>query len=165
MVDQQPMPPPMGAPPPMQNPSQNQSPKSPPPMGSPSFPQPPQQQQQQGGNSVEEIEQVVETIIDERWKEVTENIKKVIDWKNAMDEKFTKMDEDVKNLKEDFNELYKAIVSKVGDYDKNILKVDSALKAIKTIFSHVLPTFTANFNALSRVPDDFKSHHKKSKEK
>lgn len=157
---QQPMPPPMGAPPPMQSQPSQQAPQS------PTFPQPPvQQTQQQSGNSVEEIEQVVETIIDERWKEVTENIKKVLDWKNAMDEKFSKMNEDVKNLKEDFDELYKAIVGKVGEYDKNILKVDTELKAMEKVFSQVLPTFTANVNELSRITEDIKGGKKSTSKK
>ena len=166
MVDQQPMPPPMGAPPPMPQ-GNAAAPSMPPPMGAPSFPQSPGGQPQQQGpeSSIEEIEQVVETIIDERWREVTESIKKVLDWKNTMDEKISKMEDDVKSLKEDFNELYRAIVGKVGEYDKNILKVDTELKALEKVFSQVLPTFTANVNELSRIAEDFKAPSKKSEDK
>ncbi len=153
MPDQQQTPPPMGPPPPMQG---NQQQAPPPGGNAPSFPQMPEQQEGGSESSIEEIEQVVETILDERWKEVTENIKKVLDWKNAMDEKFTKMNEEVKTLKEDFNELYKAIVGKVGEYDKNILKVDTELKALEKVFSQVLPNFTANVNELSRIAEDIK---------
>ncbi len=157
MPDQQ-MPPPMGAPPPMQgNQGNDQSP--PPKGGAPSFPQSPQAEQGGSETTIEEIEQVVETIIDERWKEVTENIQKVLEWKNAMDERFTKMDEDVKHLKEDFNELYRAIVGKVGEYDKNILKVDTELKALEKVFSQVLPNFTANVNELGRIAEDIRAAH------
>jgi hypothetical protein len=116
------------------------------------FPSP----QQATGTTVEEIEEVVETIIDERWKEVTENIKKVIDWKNLMDQRFERMDQEIKDLKENFNELYKAIVGKIGDYDKNLLKVGSDLKAMEKVFSKVLPTFTENVNDLSRIAEDIK---------
>ena len=152
------MPPPMGAPPPMQSggaPAGNAPPKG----NAPSFPQPPQQDQGGADSTIEEIEQVVETIIDERWKEVTENIQKVLEWKNTMDEKFTKMQEDVNNLKEDFNELYRAIVGKVGEYDNNILKVDTELKALEKVFSQVLPNFTANVNELGRIAQDIRSAH------
>lgn len=159
MTDQQPVPPPMGAPPPMQG-----MPSAPPPgMNAPSFPQTPVGQAQPE-SSIEEIEQVVETIIDERWREVTESIKKVLDWKNAMDEKMSKMEDDVKSLKEDFNELYRAIVGKVGEYDKNILKVDTELKALEKVFSQVLPTFTANVNELTRIAEDLKGPKTKLKE-
>ena len=157
MPEQQ-MPPPMGAPPPMQG-RQGKQDNAPPQGNTPSFPQAPQQEQGSSESTIEEIEQVVETIIDERWKEVTENIQKVLEWKNSMDERFTKMDEDVKNLKEDFNELYRAIVGKVGEYDKNILKVDTELKALEKVFSQVLPNFTANVNELSRIAEDIRIAH------
>ena len=158
MADQQPNLPPMGAPPPMNQGGAPDVPSAPPPnMNAPSFPQNPMMQGgQDSESSIEEIEQVVETIIDERWQEVTESIKKVLDWKNSMDEKMSKMEDSVKTLKEDFNELYRAIVGKVGEYDKNILKVDTELKALEKVFSQVLPTFTANVNELSRIAEDFK---------
>jgi hypothetical protein len=72
-----------------------------------------------------------------------------------------KMEETVKNLKDDFSGLYKAIIGKVGDYDTNILKVDTELKALEKVFSQVLPTFTANVNELSRITEDITKHHKK----
>lgn len=119
--------------------------------------------QQSTGSSVEEIEEVVETIIDERWKEVTDNIKKVIDWKNLMDQKFEKMDQEIKDLKENFNELYKAIVGKIGDYDRNLLKVGSEMKAMEKVFSKVLPTFTENVNDLARVAEDIRAYSVRNK--
>lgn len=184
MVDQQSMPPPMGqgvqpqatiASPPqqMQPPVQQAMPAqqapgqaSPAPMGAnatPTFPQAPGMQTQESGSTIEEIEQVVETIIDERWKEVTENIKKVLDWKASMEEKFIKMEEDVKNVRADFTDLQKAIVGKVGDYDKNILNVNAELQAIEKVFAQTLPAFTANVNELSRISEDLKGVHRTKK--
>jgi DNA repair exonuclease SbcCD ATPase subunit len=127
----------------------------PPPAASPGMPAAPSTGM--AGSSIEEIEEVVETIIDERWKEVTENIKKVIDWKNVMDQRFERMDQEVKDLKENFNELYKAIVGKIGDYDRNLLKVGAEMKAMEKVFSKVLPTFTENVNDLARVAEDIRA--------
>jgi hypothetical protein len=115
------------------------------------------------GITIEEIEEVVETIIDERWKEVSENIKKVVTWKNLMEQRFERMDQDIKNVKENFNELYRAVVGKVGDYDKNLMKVGSELKAMEKVFSQVLPTFTENVNDLARVAEDIKTFAIKDK--
>lgn len=175
MANEKQMPPPM-APPPAMNPGPSVAtvpPMAPPPISAnnsnppnmnaaeaPSFPKSPENASEKT-STIEEIEEVVETIIDERWKEVTENIKKVLDWKTTMDEKFIKMEENIKNLKDDFSGLYKAIVGKVGDYDQNILKVDTELKALEKVFSQVLPVFTANVNELSRVTEDITKHHKK----
>ncbi len=110
------------------------------------------------GVTIEEIEELVETIIDERWKEVTRNLKKLIDWKNSMDLKFERMDQEVKDVKGNFTELYKAVVGKVGDYDRNLLKVGTDLKAMEKVFSKILPTFTENVNDLSRIADDIRNN-------
>ncbi len=167
---------PMGPPGQDSNNQQQPSPPNMPPMGQPPQGPPggapnrrpnvsdmPSPAMSGGGTTIEEIEEVVETIIDERWKEVTENIKKVIDWKNLMDQKFERMDQEIKDLKENFNELYKAIVGKIGDYDTNLLKVGAELKAMEKVFSQVLPTFTENVNDLSRIADDMRIYFVKKK--
>lgn len=152
------MPPPGSPPPPdaVKPALQTGMPPPPPPRGAGDMPNMPSPSGAEAG-SIEEIEEVVETIIDERWKEVTENIKKVIDWKNLMDQKLERMDQEINDLKTNFNELYKALVGKIGDYDKNLLKVGADMKAMEKVFSQVLPSFTENVNELARIAQDIRS--------
>ena len=99
----------------------------------------------------DKIEQVAEAIIDEKWNKLVKNINKIIEWKTKMDEKISKIEEDTENLKENFNKLHKAIISKIEDYDKNLSDVGSEIKAMSEVFKQILPTFTENVNALSRI--------------
>ncbi|MBN2881002.1 hypothetical protein JXM83_03025 [Candidatus Woesearchaeota archaeon] len=98
-----------------------------------------------------EIEELIEEIIEEKWKELVKDIKKIIEWKDTADEKITKMQQSFDDLKSNFDNLHKALIGKIGDYDKNIVEVGTEIKAMEKVFEKVLPRFTENVNDLSRI--------------
>ena len=98
-------------------------------------------------------EELVEAIIDEKWNELVKDINKIIDWKNETESKFVEMQEQFKNLKEQFDKLHQAIIGKIGEYDKNILTVGAEVKAMEKVFSKVLPVFTEKVSELKDITD------------
>ena len=134
--------PPMPMPPPM-NPMQN-APQS-------MIPPPQQQGQSKPMQKDEEIEELIEAIIEEKWQSIEKDIDRLLEWKDSTDDQLIVMKNQVTDLKRNFEELQKAIIGKVGEYDKNILEVGSQLKAMEQVFSKVLPTFTENVAELSRI--------------
>lgn len=98
-----------------------------------------------------EIEELIEEIIDEKWKELVKDIKKIAEWKDKTDERMTKLDQSFTDLKGNFESLHKALLGKIGEYDKNILEVGTDIKAMEKVFEKVLPRFTENVNELSRI--------------
>lgn len=116
--------------------------------------QAPQQQDYQpvgAGVSTEEVEQLVESIIEEKWSELSKDINRIVEWKNEIEARLMKLDQKFESLKDDFDKLHQAIIGKIGDYDKNILTVGAEIQAMEKVFSKVLPVFTENVNELSRV--------------
>ena len=113
-----------------------------------------------GGISREEAEEIIEGIVDEKWNELMKSLDKVLEWKDVTESKITKMEEKIKSLEEDFDKLHQGVISKVGEYDKNIRAVGSDIKAMETVFKKVLPTFTENVAELSRVTKKIKSKKK-----
>jgi peptidoglycan hydrolase CwlO-like protein len=101
-------------------------------------------------NSVEEL---VESVIDEKWNELVKDLNKIIDWKNASETRLTAIEQQFKDLKDQFDRLHAAIVGKINDYDKNIQDVGAEIKAMEKVFSKVLPAFTDNVSELSRITD------------
>lgn len=98
-----------------------------------------------------EIEELIEEIIDEKWKELVKDIKKIAEWKDKTDERMIKLEQSFTDLKGNFENLHKALLGKIGDYDKNILEVGTDIKAMEKVFEKVLPRFTENVNELSRI--------------
>ena len=104
----------------------------------------------------EKIEELVETIIEEKWNELVKDINKIVDWKNKVESRVTEIELKLENLKENFSDLNTAVIGKVNEYDKHILEIGSDIKAMERVFSKVLPTFTENVNELSRITNKFK---------
>jgi len=103
-----------------------------------------------------DIEELIEAIIDEKWAQVEKDINRVLEWKESVDEKLGAMQQEIKTIKKNFDDLHKAIIGKIGDYDANILNVGTQLKAMEQVFSKVLPTFTDNVTELNRIADKLK---------
>lgn len=143
--------------PPMANPMQHNPPplfeqkplEMPRPNQVPVMPQPAAQPPKKD----EEIEELIEAIIEEKWADVEKDMDRLLDWKNTVDERITTIQTQMGTLKQNFEDLHKAIIGKIGDYDKNILQVGTQLKAMEQVFSKVLPTFTDNVAELSRITD------------
>lgn len=133
--------------PPPQQPPPRQPPQAPP--SQPPPPQPPP------GESNEEL---IEAIIDEKWNDLMSDINKVISWKESTENRITRLEQKLDDTKQQFEELHKAIVGKVGEYDKHILDVGAEVKAMEKVFAKVLPAFTDNVAELSRIADDMKSN-------
>jgi len=101
-------------------------------------------------------EELVEAIIDEKWNELVKDMQKIVEWKNSTNNKIIQMEQKFSDMKSEFERLQSAIISKVEDYDKNIINVGAEVKAMEKVFSKVLPVFTENVSELSKITKDIK---------
>jgi len=85
------------------------------------------------------------------------SVDKIIAWKDSAESKLVKMEQQMKDLKDRFEELHSGILAKIGEYDKGIRDVGSEIKAMDTVFKKVLPTFTENVGELSRLTKKLKT--------
>ncbi len=106
---------------------------------------------------VEEIiEEIIEKVVDEKMNTTIKNVKRVISWKEKVENDIAVLKEDIINLKDSFDRLEKRILGKINDYDKNILNVNSEIKALEKVFQKITPTLVNNVNELSRIVRDIK---------
>jgi chromosome segregation ATPase len=106
------------------------------------------------------IEELVETIVEEKWEDLLRDVNKIVEWKNKLETRLTEMEIKLDNLKENFSDLQRAVVGKVNDYDKHIQEVGSEIQAMEKVFSKVLPVFTENVNELSSIARKMKEDKK-----
>ena len=110
-----------------------------------------QPEQREETVSKEQIEELAESIIDEKWKEFEEDVKKIIDWKDKTELRINQLDQQIKDLAASLNSLHKNIINKVSDYDRNLTDVGTEIKAMEKVFQKVLPSLTENVNKLERL--------------
>ena len=132
------------------------------PMGQPQNPDElPQPPSPEGGDEHsiterEHIEELVEVIIDEKWNELVKDINKIIEWKEKVQGDISEILQSIETIKHDFDTLHKGVLGKIEEYDQNIVKVGTEIKAMEHVFSKVLPMFTENVHELSRITKHIK---------
>lgn len=124
----------------------------PPPMGG-MMPPGPAPMMGGGGASNEEL---IEAIIDEKWNELVKDIAKIAEWKAQAESKISAMEQEIKDMRAQFDKLHQGVIGKIGEYDKHILDVGAEIQAMEKVFAKVLPVFTETVSELSRVSDDMK---------
>jgi hypothetical protein len=120
-----------------------------PPVG---LPPPPRPMQEQSSNT----EELVEKIVDERWQEFEKELTKWGEWRDNVNLRLERLEQGMTDTRNDLDNLHKAIVSKIGEYDKNLIDVGTEIKAMEKVFQKVLPTLTENVSELSRVTKNIK---------
>ncbi len=133
-------------------------PPPPPAMGAPA--PPPLNQAQPAyfnqSSDKERIEEIAESIIDEKWSDLMKSVEKIIAWKEKTESEIAKIHQEFDNLKESFANLQKGILGKVSEYDTHIASVGTEIKALEKVFQKILPTLTENVNELSRITSGMK---------
>ena len=99
----------------------------------------------------EQMEEMAEAIIDEKWKEFEDDIKVIIDWKEKTEAKINKFEQQLKDLSSGLNSLHKSLIEKISEYDKGITNVGTEIKAMEKVFQKILPSLTENVNRLDRI--------------
>jgi uncharacterized protein YoxC len=112
---------------------------------------------QQDMGSSTTSEELIEAIIEEKWNDLVKDIEKIAQWKTATESRLARIEQSVKDISSNFDQLHQGILGKVGEYDKHILDVGTELKAMEKVFEKVLPLFTENVAALSHITSDFKT--------
>jgi hypothetical protein len=103
------------------------------------------------GISREQAEEIAESIIEEKFRDMQQQLAKMDEWKGQVTSRVDKIDQSITDMKADLANLHKAIVSKIGEYDKNLLAVGTEIKAMEKVFEKILPTLTENVSELSRI--------------
>lgn len=103
------------------------------------------------GNIYDRIEEMTENLIDEKWEELIAEVKKIVEWKEKIEEKQAGMINDLERLKKDFDILHQGVLGKLDDYDSRMTDVGTELKAVGRVFKEVIPEFVQNVKELKSI--------------
>jgi len=106
-----------------------------------------------GMNTAQEdkTEEMIESIIEEKWKELREKLTAFENWKETISGQVSRLEEEMKHIKESYNNLHQGVLGKISEYDSNLKEVGSSVKAMDKVFKNILPTLTNSVNRLARM--------------
>ena len=112
----------------------------------------------------ETIQEVAETIIDEKWNVLVEQFNKIVDWKDDMDKEIVTLNERMNTIQNSVQDVQKAMMGRLEKYDENVSEIGTDVKALTKVFQKMLPGFVENISELSRITENLKgSKPKKQK--
>lgn len=108
----------------------------------------------------EQIEEITEAIVAEKWEELTSQIGDIVMWKETVNNEVTSVKQEILRLEERFENLQKAVLEEVKGYNRNIKGIGSEMRALEQVLQKIIQPLTTNIKELSRITKDLKGKKK-----
>jgi archaellum component FlaC len=117
----------------------------------------------QPSSNVEQIHELIESVIDERWQQVVSNIGDISIWRAKINDDIMSIKQEILRVEDRFENLQKAVLGKVTEYGQSMIDVNSELKALEDVFGKIIEPLSTNIKELSRITNDLKGTTAKGK--
>lgn len=106
--------------------------------------------------SSSQIQEIVESVIEEKWEDILTKVGDISLWKERVGMELTAIKQEIIRTQTQFMNLQKAVLGKVDDYNKNIMHINTEMKALERVFQKILEPLTNNVKELSKITAKFK---------
>lgn len=105
---------------------------------------------------MESVQEIVESIIDERWQEVVASVGDITLWKSKMEDDIAAIKQEILRIEDRFTKLQASIIGKVDEYQKGITQVSTEMAALEKVFGKIMEPLTSNIKELQRITQGMK---------
>lgn len=109
------------------------------------------------------IDETVEKLLEEKWNKIEEDINKVLKWKEKQDQQIDLIKSDILDMKQNVTRIEEAVINKIDNYNKDILDVNSEIRALEKVFQKITPTLINNVNELALIAKDLRGIKREEK--
>ena len=111
----------------------------------------------QGSRSgLDDVETLIEQIIDEKWKTTIDRIGNLDVWKERIRTDVVSIKQELIRLEHRFENIEKAVLGKISQYDRNIVNIGNEMKVLEQVFQKIMTPLTTNIKELSRITKELK---------
>ncbi len=112
-------------------------------------------------DSQEQIEELVEAVIEEKWRRVLEDIGNLSAWRERVRNDVLALKQEMLRLETRFENLITAVTGKVKEYDKGMENIGTDVKALEKLLQQIITPLSTNVKELSRITETLKKSGKK----
>jgi|SRR3989344_123103 len=109
-----------------------------------------------GRQSIEDIEEIAESIINEKIDELNININDFNMWKEKTTTEIEAVKQEILRIRNHLENLQTSMLGKVEDYRKSITDVNIEIKTLSKVMEKILQPLTENVKELSRITERLK---------
>jgi len=115
----------------------------------------------QSAMSSDQIQQIIEAVVEEKWDDLTSKVGDLNLWKETLNNDIESIKQEILRLRERINSLQDVMLGKVTEYSKNITSINTEMKALEQVFQRILQPLTSNIRDLNKVTEELKRrrHH------
>ena len=106
--------------------------------------------------STDMVQEITESIVDEKWDELMDRVGDLRLWKEKINSDMTSIKQEILRTQNRFENLQKAVLGKVHDYNENIININNDMKALEKVFEKILQPMTENVKELSKITNKLK---------
>ncbi len=104
----------------------------------------------------ERIQEIAESIIDEKWQRVIEDMGDMSAWKEKVKTEILSVKQEVLRIEGRVEAMQQAILGRIKEYDSQVGDVSTDVKAVEKLLQNVLGPLTENVRELKRVTERLK---------
>ena len=108
------------------------------------------------GTSTEDIEEIAESIIAEKWQKVAEELGDMAAWKERTTTDLEAVKQEIMRVENRFENLQNSILGKVKEYDQSVSDVSIEIKAVGKLLSNIVTPLTNNVKQLEKLINNLK---------
>jgi len=106
--------------------------------------------------SSEDVQELIESIIEDRWQQVVASVGDISLWKSKVDDDLVAIKQEILRVEDRMSRLQTALVGRVDEYSKSISKVGSEVAALEKVFEKIMEPLTFNIKELNRITQELK---------
>src|SRR3989344_1968726 len=109
-----------------------------------------------GRQQIEDIEEIAESIINEKMDEMNINMGEMTIWKERVSTEIDAIKQEILRIRNNSENLQNAVIGRVEDYRKNLGDMSVEIKALNKIMEKILEPLSENVKELSRITERLK---------
>jgi len=108
------------------------------------------------GATTEDIEEIAENIVHEKWQKLTEEFGDLLSWKDKITNDIDSIKQELMRVENRFENLQGSVIGKVKEYDESVSDVGVEIKALGKLLSNIINPLTSNVKELEKILKDLK---------
>lgn len=102
------------------------------------------------------MEEIAESIVKEKWEDMISNVGDLKVWKEKVDTDILSIKQEILRTQQRFENVQKAVLGKIKEYDKSVGDVTSEMKALEKVLEKILSPLSRNIRELSKITQELK---------
>ncbi len=106
--------------------------------------------------NLDEMEELIESVVEEKWQSLIENFGDIGLWKDKVRTEILSIKQELVRMENRLENIQKAVLGKVKSYDEHMIEVGSEIKALEKVFGKIIDPLTTNIKELDRITNELK---------